>query len=155
MHSFVIRPAAYGDSEAVAAIAQSAYVHYVTRMNAKPAPMLEDYGARIAANQVHVLAIRDGGGESVQGFLVLEPRDGCMLLDNVAVAPEMQGRGYGKALIGYAADKAKAAGYARIALYTNEAMAENIRLYTRLGFTETHRAREKGFNRVFMTKSLL
>lgn len=155
MHRFVIRPATPEDSKAVAAIAESAYDHYVALMNRKPAPMTEDYETRIADDQVHVLESTDGDVESVQGFLVLEPGDGCMLLDNVALAPEMQGRGYGKALICYAVEKAKASGFEKLTLYTNEVMVENIRLYSRLGFVETHRANEKGFNRVFMTKSLL
>lgn len=155
MHRFVIRPATPEDSEAIAAIAESAYGHYVARMNMKPAPMMEDYKTRIADNQVHVLENTDEDGERVQGFLVLECGDGCMLLDNVVVAPGMQGRGYGKALISYAVEKAKASGFEKLTLYTNEAMVENIRLYSRLGFVETHRAKDKGFNRVFMTKSLL
>ncbi len=45
-------------------------------------------------------------------------------------------------------------GFKAIRLYTNEAMTENIRLYERLGFAETHRAQEKGFRRVYMTKPL-
>jgi hypothetical protein len=35
-----------------------------------------------------------------------------------------------------------------------QAMTENIAFYERLGFVETHRAEEKGFKRVYMTKSL-
>ena len=33
-------------------------------------------------------------------------------------------------------------------------MTENIALYARLGYAETHRAEEKGFRRVYMAKPL-
>ena len=33
-------------------------------------------------------------------------------------------------------------------------MTENIALYSRIGYVETHRAEEKGLRRVYMTKSL-
>jgi hypothetical protein len=39
-------------------------------------------------------------------------------------------------------------------LYTNIVMTENLALYTRLGFEETHRADEDGYRRVFMRKRL-
>ena len=37
------------------AIVQAAYAPYVPRIGRKPGPMLDDYGARIRAKQVHVL----------------------------------------------------------------------------------------------------
>ena len=39
-------------------------------------------------------------------------------------------------------------------LYTQEIMTENIALYTRVGYRETHRAVEQGLPRVFMRKDL-
>lgn len=54
----------------------------------------------------------------------------------------------------FAEQQALAAGFAAIRLYTNETMAENIRLYTRRGYVETHRAEEHGLHRVYMTKQL-
>jgi hypothetical protein len=41
-------------------------------------------------------------------------------------------------------------GLGAIALYTNAAMHENLALYARIGFVETRRATEDGFDRVFM-----
>ena len=78
-----------------------------------------------------------------------------MLLDNVAVHPDMQGRGYGRALIAFAERVSIERGFTAIRLYTNEVMVENVRFYERLGFVETHRAEEKGFRRVYMTKPLV
>ncbi len=77
-----------------------------------------------------------------------------MLLDNVAVAPACQGQGLGRAMLQFAERAAIASGYRSIRLYTNEAMIENIRLYSRIGYVEAHRAEEKGLRRVYMTKTL-
>ncbi len=68
--------------------------------------------------------------------------------------PEGQGKGYGRALIEFAEAEARRRGFAEIRLYTHEMMTENIALYTRIGFEETHRVSEKGYDRVYMTKQL-
>jgi len=77
-----------------------------------------------------------------------------MLLDNVAVDPDAQGSGLGRRMLEYAEQAARAAGYQAIKLYTNETMTENISLYSRIGYAETHRAEEKGLKRVYMVKVL-
>lgn len=138
------------DLAAVEAVVHAAYARHVPRIGREPGPMLDDYAALIGNRHVHVLC--DEGG--VCGVLVLFPDDHAMLLDNVAVHPGKQGRGYGRALIAYAEKTARERGLRTIRLYTNEAMVENIALYESLGFVETHRAEESGFNRVYMTKLL-
>lgn len=145
-----IRLAHPGDLAAVEAIVQAAYSRYITVIGQKPGPMLDDYAALIAKSCVHVLV----ADNEVVGILVLLPDDGAMLLDNVAVHPDRHGRGYGRALIAFAEKFARERGFKAIRLYTNEVMAENIDLYERLGFVETHRGEEKGFRRVYMTKLL-
>jgi GNAT superfamily N-acetyltransferase len=86
--------------------------------------------------------------------LVLEETPEGFLLDNIAILPEGQGKGYGRALIEFAEAEARRRGFAEIRLYTHEMMTENIVLYKRIGFVETHRISEKGFDRVYMTKQL-
>jgi ribosomal protein S18 acetylase RimI-like enzyme len=146
-----IRVASSEDLAAVQALAAAAYTRYIPLIGQKPGPMSDDYSALIGKRCVYVLS---GENEPV-GMLVLLAEDGAMLLDNVAVHPDMQGRGYGRALIAFAERLAIERGFKAIRLYTNEAMIENIRLYQRLGFAETHRAEEKGFRRVYMTKPLV
>ena len=139
------------DLAAVEALVQAAYTLYIPLVGQKPGPMSDDYSALIKKGCVHVLSSEN----RLAGLLVLVPEDGAMLLDNVAVHPDMQGRGYGRALIAFAERISFERGFKAIRLYTNEAMIENIRLYERLGFAETHRAQEKGFRRVYMTKPLV
>lgn len=145
-----LRPATASDRAVVEDIVRAAYSGYIARIGRAPGPMLDDYGERIAAGRVHV-AEHDG---VVKGILVLVPEPDAMLLDNVAVAPDAQGLGLGRLLLTYAERAAVAAGYRAIKLYTNEAMTENLVLYARNGYVETHRAEEKGLRRVYMRKPL-
>ena len=146
----VPRAATSLDLPAIEAIVRSAYGPYVARIGRPPGPMLDDYRALVDADRVHVIE-HDG---SIHGLVVLIPQPGAMLLDNVAVAPAAQGRGLGRALLQFAETTAIAAGYRSVLLYTNAAMTENIALYARNGYVETHRATEHGLHRVYMAKAL-
>jgi ribosomal protein S18 acetylase RimI-like enzyme len=145
-----IVPAGPGDAPAVAACVRAAYAHYVERIGREPAPMTADYGRLIAAGEVWMIR----AGEGIAGVLVLRPQPPALLIENVAVAPEHQGRGLGRALMAFAEEHARAAGLAEVVLYTNERMTENLRFYPALGFTETGRAMQDGFARVFYRKVL-
>lgn len=146
----MIRPARAQDAAVVAAIVHSAYVVYLPRIGQKPGPMLDDYDELVAEGRVYVLE----DGTQIEGLVVLIPEDETMLLDNVAVRPEAQGKGYGNRLIAFAEKQARAAGYDSIRLFTHELMTENQARYKYLGFVETHRGMERGLKRVYMTKAL-
>jgi GNAT superfamily N-acetyltransferase len=146
----MIRPARPSEADALRDVVHAAYRHYIPRIGKPPGPMLDDYAARIADGQAWVL--EDAG--RITGILILEETPEGFLLDNIAVPPEGQGKGYGRALIEFAEAEARRRGFAEIRLYTHEMMTENIALYTRIGFVETHRVSEKGYDRVYMTKPL-
>lgn len=144
------RVAQLQDLAAIEALVADAYRDYIPRIGRKPGPMLDDYGARIRAGQVYVLA----AGPQVQAVLVLINEAPVLLLDNLAVAPACQGRGLGRHLLAFAEQVAGETGCSRIRLYTNEAMPENIAIYTRAGYRETHRTHADGLHRVHMSKDL-
>jgi GNAT superfamily N-acetyltransferase len=148
--SAMIRPARAADVAAVTALVDEAYSIYIARNGKTPGPMRDDYARRVGEQCVHVL---EDGGEII-GLIVLIPEREAMLLDNVAVAPHAQGRGFGVQLIAFAEQEARAAGFDAIRLYTQDIMTENLALYARLGFVETHRAEEVGLNRIYMSKAL-
>jgi len=112
--------------------------------------MLQDYRVVIETQDAFV-AECDG---RLSGVLVVSETDDGFLIDNVAVLPTLQGHGIGRALLVHAEEQARAKGYDSIYLYTNEAMAENIALYARVGYVEYERRQEQGFRRVFMRKPL-
>jgi len=147
----VIRHARPEDRAAVERIVHDAYNVYVARIGKPPGPMLDDYAALIAEGAVRVLQEDDG---TIAAILVLLPKTDHLLLDNIAVRPDRQGCGLGRRLIAVAEDETRRLGHAELRLYTHETMTENIALYKRLGFVETGRGREAGYDRVFMTKRL-
>ena len=145
-----IRAASVADVPAIEDIIRAAYSVYLPRMGKPPGPMLDDYTARVRAGSVSVVE----DGSTILGVLVLIPEPDCLLLDNVAVAPEAQGRGLGRRLVEHAEAEARRLGVGCLRLYTNVAMVENVTFYAALGFEETHRAEQAGYGRVFMRKRL-
>jgi GNAT superfamily N-acetyltransferase len=141
-----VRLAAEAGAPALAKIAVAAYQHYVPRIGWPPAPMTADYPAAVRRGQAWAAA----AGE-VTGFIILIPRPGY-LLENIAVLPVAQSRGIGARLLALAEDRARALQLPEIRLYTNAAMTENLAYYPRHGYTETHRAHQGGFCRVFFRK---
>jgi N-acetylglutamate synthase-like GNAT family acetyltransferase/uncharacterized damage-inducible protein DinB len=143
-----IRPAGADDVPSMTRLVRAAYAGYVPRIGREPAPMRADYASVIAGGHTWV-AERNG---QLLGVLVLEPADDHLLLENVAVAPEAQGLGVGGRLLTVADEQARKLKLPTVRLYTNEAMTENLEYYTRRGFTETHRAVDAGYRRVYFSK---
>ncbi|SRR6266851_2088461 len=145
----MIRRARPEDRAAVEAIVHAAYAVYVERIGKRPGPMLDDYARLIADGMVSVLADAD---RTIAAIIVLVPQPDHLLLDNIAVRPDRQGQGLGRQLVEFAENEARRLGHAELRLYTHEKMTENIGLYTRLGFVETGRGHQAGYDRVFMRK---
>lgn len=59
-----------------------------------------------------------------------------------------------KKLIGFCETVARLRGLTAVRLYTNEKMIENLSIYPKLGYIETGRRVENGFNRVYFEKPL-
>jgi ribosomal protein S18 acetylase RimI-like enzyme len=145
-----IRAARADEAGRIGEIARAAYTKYVPRIGREPAPMVADFAAEIAAGRVVVIAV----GDAIAGYMIAWPQADGYFIDNIAIDPAGQGRGLGRQLMDHAEREARRHGLAAIRLYTNAAMTENLSLYRQLGFVETHRAIEQGFNRVFMRRDL-
>jgi ribosomal protein S18 acetylase RimI-like enzyme len=144
-----IRLAQAADRAALEAIVQAAYEPWVPVIGVRPLPMVADYGRVIAAEQAYLLE----NGE-VDGLIVLVAEDGTLLVENVAVRPERQGRGLGRRLLAFAEFRARTLGLAALRLYTNEKMTANIALYESLGYRETSREDIDGRQVVHLRKDL-
>jgi ribosomal protein S18 acetylase RimI-like enzyme len=146
----MIRPATAEDRAAIEALVERAYVGYVPRVGRRPAPMDDDYGVLIAKGAVSVDE-RDG---RIAGVLVLQAQPAWLLVDNVAVEPELRGRGIGRALLDHAEERARALGLPELRLYTHVTMTENQAIYRHLGWEEYDRRDEGAFSRVFFRRTL-
>lgn len=150
MPTVQIRLALENDRPRIEAIVKAAYNPYLQRMDRPPAPMVDNYAARIAAAQAHVL-VRGG---VIAGILVLEPAEDHLLLDNIAVDPAYHGQGLGRQLMAFTEEEVRRRGLGRVVLYTNEVMHENLALYRHLGYVEVERLHVAGYDRVYMQKEL-
>ena len=146
----IIRKARATDADAIERIVADAYRPLAERMDKPPMPMLEDYPARIGEGVVDVIEDQD----VVLGMIILVDQPDALMLENVAVAAEAQGRGVGRRLIDHAEVEARRRGQDRIRLYTHVTMVENQRMYAHLGYVETTRGEDEGYDRVQFEKSL-
>jgi GNAT superfamily N-acetyltransferase len=143
-----LRRATADDLPAIRAVIDAAYARYLTRMDKPPAPMFRDYGPSVEAGTTWVT------GSPITAVLTLFPRDDHLYVENIAVDPNAQGRGLGRALMEFAEQEAARRGLGRMALVTHETMTENQAIYARLGYAETGRRSEDGYRRVYMEKPL-
>ncbi|KAB8197888.1 GNAT family N-acetyltransferase [Nonomuraea phyllanthi] len=142
-----MRRAEAAERAAVERLVHDAYSPWIEVIGMRPLPMEADYAALIDAGLVHVT-------DGLDGLVVLVPEDGVLLVENVAVRPDRQGAGLGRALLAYAEEEARRLGMAALRLYTNVRMASNIALYESLGYVETGRQGVEGRSAVLMRKEL-
>lgn len=90
----------------------------------------------------------------IVGFVVMYKSNNVLQLDNVAVDPVYHGNGFGRMLLAFAEDHANTLTCSKVTLYTNIHMTENLSFYPTLGYVETGRRIEDGFDRVYFTKDV-
>jgi len=147
----LIREAMPEDAVRIGAIARAAYAKYVPRIGRELPPMVADFAAEVAAGRVVVVI---GTARAIDGYMIAWPETDAYFIDNIAIDPARQGEGLGRQLMHHAVGEARRRRLPAIRLYTNAAMTENLSIYVHMGFVETHRAVEKGFNRVYLRWTL-
>ena len=143
-----IRKATAADLPSVRETIAAAYGKYLSRMDRPPAPMLRDYVPAVEAGTLWVT------GNPPDALISLTTADGSLLIENVAVHPRAQGSGLGRRLMDFAESEAARRGLAKLSLYTNVVMTENQAIYAHLGYVETRRETEDGYQRIYMEKLL-
>jgi ribosomal protein S18 acetylase RimI-like enzyme len=145
---FALRQATEADLPSIQGVIAAAYDKYLSRMDKPPAPLLRDYRPAIERGTIWV------AGKPVTGLISLSQVDDTILIENVAVHPDQQGRGLGRRLMEFAEDHARKRQVRRLALYTNEVMTENQEIYAHLGYQVSSRRTENGYHRIYMEKTL-
>src|SRR5437667_9426881 len=131
----LIRSATADDAARIGAIARAAFAKYVPRIGREPSPMVADFAAEIAAHRIVVI---ETAGK-IGGYMIAWPEADAYYIDNIAVDPACQGEGLGRRPMECAAAEANRLRLHALRLYTNVLMIENLSMYARLGFVETHR----------------
>ena len=97
---------------------------------------LVDLAAELARPEVTVWGYRDGG--RLVAAMRIRTEGDVAHLGRVVVAPDLQGRGLGSALLSWV-EHLLPEEVSAVELFTGEHSTANLRLYTRLGYRETMR----------------
>ncbi|WP_137934534.1 GNAT family N-acetyltransferase [Mesorhizobium comanense] len=148
--SISFRPAEPADAAAIRDIVRSAYAKWVPAIGREPLPMRADYDKAVAEHPFD-LAIEDA---RIVGMIETVLADDHLWIENVCVAPQVQGRGIGRLLLERAERKAAEAGLRELRLLTNGAFEANVLLYKRHGYTIDREEPFMGGMTVYMSKRL-
>ena len=125
-----LRQASPDDAAAIRDLTRVAYAKWVPLIGREPKPMVADYAAALRRHRIDMLYL-DG---ALAGLIETIPAADHLLIENVAVAPALQGRGFGRRLLAHAEQLAVSLGRQEIRLYTNRLFAANVLLYRRFGY---------------------
>lgn len=151
-----IRKAQAQDVPAIQAIIKASYSKYIDRIGKPPAPMTADYHELLQTRDIYVLETGPDAAETIQiiGSIVLGIEGNAVNVNSLVVEPAAQGRGYGRVLMDFAENVARDKGVQSMALFTHVKMHEDIGLYRKLGYVETERKSEDGYDRVYFRKQV-
>jgi len=103
----------------------------------------------------HIIDLYEDGGQLLALIEMIPTRD-HLLIENIAVRPDQQGKGLGERLLRHAEAVALSLGLAETQLYTNAAFASNLEFYSKRGYQEYRRGTiVPGSITVFMRKGLI
>lgn len=135
MPDLQIRRATPADADSIRDLTRAAYAKWVPVIGREPLPMTADYGQAVTD---HIIDLWEERGRLV-ALIELIPDITHLLIENVAVHPDRQGRGLGETLLRHAEDVARSLGVGEVRLYTNEAFASNLAFYAQRGYEEFRR----------------
>ena len=145
-----IRPAILEDAARIRDLTRAAYAKWIAAIGREPLPTQVDYQRAVVEHTIDLLTVSG----ALVGLLetILQPDH--LWTENVAVAPEWQGRGYGRLLLNHAERRAIESGRLEIRLQTNQAFAANLELYAKLGYVIDRTEPFRGGTVVHMSKRI-
>lgn len=143
-----VRRAMPADASAIRALTHQAYAKWLPLLGREPKPMTADYDRAVREHLIDLLFL----GDRLAALIETVPAADHLLIENLAVSPDFQGRGYGRYLAKHAEELARSLGHGEIRLYTNKLFAENVALYRRLGYGIDREEPFKGGFLVHMSK---
>ena len=112
--------------------------------------MSADYDVAVLTHRIELAYASDQFVGLIE--MVLEPKH--VTIENVAVHPDHQGQGFGRALLLHAETVARANNMQEIRLYTNSLFVANISLYLMSGYKIDRHEPFRGGTMVHMSKSV-
>src|SRR5882724_4427664 len=117
-----------GDAAAIRKLTREAYAKWVPVIGREPKPMTADYTEAVKKHRFAFLCVN---GELAALIETIRCSD-HLLIENVAVSPSFQGKGYGRMLMAHAEKLAASSNFEQVKLDTNKLLVENVQLYIRL-----------------------
>lgn len=112
--------------------------------------MVSDHGANVLNHEIY-LAFFEGSDVAV---LELIEQEECFFIENLAVHPDWQGRGFAQQLLDHAEHRCGEAGLSILRLLTNQRFEANIAFYKKRGFDFEFESEFRGGVAVHMMKRL-
>ena len=138
------------DAARIRDLTRAAYAKWIAAIGREPLPMQADYQRAVVEHTIDLLTVSG----ALAGLIETILRPDHLWIENVAVAPEWQGRGYGRLLLNHAERRAIQAGRPEIRLLTNQAFAANLELYAKLGYVIDRTEPFRGGTVVHMSKRI-
>jgi GNAT superfamily N-acetyltransferase len=146
-----LRRATPADANVVRELSRAAYAKWVPLIGREPLPMTADYDRAIAQ---HIIDLLEEGGQLL-ALVEMIPQKDHLLIENIAVRPDQQGKGFGDLLLQHVEGIARSLGFEEMQLYTNAAFTSNIAFYAKRGYDEHRRGTiVPGTTTVFMRKRI-
>ena len=145
-----IRRAVPADAKAIASLTRAAYEKWIPVIGRAPKPMTADYEVSVQEHLIDLLLV--DGDLVALGECSREPDH--LLIENLAVAPAHQGRGYGLRMLRHAEALAHTLGFTELRLYTNKLFAENVAFYAKHGYRFDGESAFKGGFIVHMSRQV-
>lgn len=146
--SISIRPAREADAAVLGAIDHATWTA-LSSPSPRPAEARPFFGEHTAVGDVLVAELEEGGGPRVAGYVKLghptplASNRHVAMIWGLAVDPQLQGRGIGRALLDGAASEARARGARKLALRVLSHNTGARALYRACGFVEEGVLREE------------
>jgi len=144
-----LRIACGSDADSIRTLTWEAYAKWIAVTGREPLPMRVDYVDAIKRHRFDLL-YTDG---RLAALIETVPEGDFLLIENVAVAPALQGRGFGKRLLKHAEVLAVSLGLKGTRLYTNKLFSANLKLYAALGYQVEREEEFNGGIAVHMSKA--
>jgi GNAT superfamily N-acetyltransferase len=143
-----IRRAGPADAADVRELTRSAYAKWVPLIGREPVPMVANYERAVREHMIDLLFV----GAGLVALIETVNKTDHLLIENLAVAPPFQGRGYGRLLLDHVERLAASLRLPELKLYTNQQFATNIEFYSRHGFAVDREEPFMGGFKVHMSK---
>jgi GNAT superfamily N-acetyltransferase len=138
------------DASAIRDLTRAAYAKWVPVIGREPKPMAADYDLAVRDHLIDLLH----DGNLLAALIETIPRGDHLLIENVAVAPVFQGKGFGRRLLAHAEHLGASLGHRQVRLYTNKLFVKNVQFYLGLGYGVDREEPFLGGTTVHMSKPL-